>query len=98
MVKDLYESAVVDQPVARRHAKQAQDLFGGRAGALAEHPTGKAVHCLLLAIDGLALDNNRTQKHAQCAGMRYRAARVGRDMLVDCPLESDPFDEVIDER
>lgn len=65
--------------------------------AHAEHAAGEAVHGLLLAVDRFALDDDRTQQHAQSAGMRDRAARVRGDVPRQRVVHADAFDEVVDQ-
>ena len=69
----------VEQPVqGSTEAVIAQVLH--LLGADAEHAVGKAVHGLLLAVDRLALDDDRSQQHAQRAGMTHGATRVRGDV------------------
>jgi hypothetical protein len=73
----------------------AQVLHVLRADA--EHATGEAVHRLLLTVDRLALDDDRAQQHAQCAGVRDRAARVRGDVTRQRVVHADALDEVVDQ-
>src|SRR5450755_2792972 len=46
----------------------------------AEHAAGKPVNGLLLAVDGLALDDERTQQYAQSASVRDGASCIRWDV------------------
>ena len=63
-----------------------------------EHP-GKAVHRLLLAVDRLALDQDRAHQHAERLGMRDRVAPInGWDVSLEQRIKAQSVQEVVDER
>jgi hypothetical protein len=66
--------------------------------ANSEHATGEAVHSLLLAVNGLALDDDGTQQHPQGARMGNCAALVRGDVPIERVLQTDALDEMIDQR
>src|SRR5450631_213063 len=68
-----------------------------RLGVNAEHSAGKAVNGLLLAVDGLALDDERTQQHAQGAGMGDGATSVREHEARQRLMQPDALDEVVDQ-
>ena len=68
-------------------------LLGGDA----EHPAGEGLHCLLLAVNRLSLDDDRAQHHSQCPGMGNRAPGVGRDVSIEHILQTDALNKMIDE-
>jgi len=63
----------------------------------AEHAIGETVHGLVLAVDRLALDDDRAQQHAQRAGMGDAAARVRGDVARQGVVQADALDEVVDQ-
>jgi hypothetical protein len=67
-------------------------------GADAEHAVGKAVHGLLLTVDRFALDDDRSQQHAQRAGVADGATRVRCDVAREYVVQAQALDEVVDER
>ena len=66
-------------------------------GADAEHAVGEAVHRLLLAVDGLTLDDDGAQQHAQCAGVTDGATPVRGHEARQRLGQPDALDEVIDQ-
>ena len=63
----------------------------------AEHAVGKTVHRLLLAIDGLALDDDGAQQHAQCAGVGDGATPIRGHEARQRLVQPDALDEVVDQ-
>lgn len=51
----------------------------------------------MLAIDGLALDNDRTQQDTECARVADGATCIGWDVPIKGLFQADPLDEVIDD-
>jgi hypothetical protein len=65
--------------------------------ANSEHAAREAVHCLLLAVDGLALNDDGTQQHPQGARMRKCAALVRGDVPIERVLQTHALDKMIDD-
>jgi hypothetical protein len=65
--------------------------------ANSEHAAGKAVHSLLLAVNGLALDDDGTQQHSQGASMGNGAALVRGYVPIERVLQTHALDEIIDQ-
>jgi hypothetical protein len=56
------------------------------------------MHGLLLAVDRLALDDDRAQQHAQGARMGHGTAPIGGgDVLVEKFLQAHALEEMVDE-
>jgi hypothetical protein len=67
-------------------------------GAQTVQPGGKAVDRLLLAVDRIALHDDRAQQNPQCQSVRDGATPISRrHMLFEQRLKSDALNEVIDE-
>jgi hypothetical protein len=66
--------------------------------ANSKHAAGEAVHSLLLAVNGLALDDDGTQQHSQGARMGNCAALVRGNVPIERVLQTDALDEMIDQR
>jgi hypothetical protein len=67
-------------------------------GVDAKHPRREAVDRLVLAVDRLALDEDRAQQHPECLGVGERAAPIGAaDELLEQRLQSHALEEVVDQ-
>jgi hypothetical protein len=59
---------------------------------------GELMHELPLAVDRFALDNERAQQHAECRGVRHRAAPIARgDVCLEQRRKPQAFEKVVDE-
>ena len=87
----------VEQPIERAPDAVVAQAIGLR-GIDAEQPSGKAGRALLLAVDRLALDDDRAQQHAKCLRVGDGAAAVGGgDVLLEQLEQTHARQEMVDQ-
>ena len=87
----------IEEPV-----QGAPDAVVGQAlhlrGVDAEHPRREPVHGLVLAVDRLALHDDRAQQHAERLGVGDGTAPIGGgDVLLKQGLQAHALEEVVDQ-
>lgn len=90
-------SVGVEEPIERPADAVIADV-GHLVTGDAEAAGGELMHRLALAVDRLALDDERAQQHPQGGGVRQDGAPIGGgNVLGEQRREAQPLEEVIDQ-